>query len=64
VQRQRLAFDTCPTLTAASCKIILYGGDSAVRLRCQPGLFLARPETPYLPFDAARDGYPVINLAT
>ena len=33
-------------------------------LTCQPLLRLAPPDTPYLPFDAAHDGYPFFNPAT
>lgn len=34
------------------------------QLTCQPGLFLVSPEVPYLPFDAARDGYPSFDPTT
>ena len=64
VQKQQHPFETFPALIAGTCRIILHGCDSGARLLCQPLLLLAPPDTPYLPFAPAHDGYPFLNPAT
>ena len=52
--------EAAPTAT----QVTLQRQDLPNHLTCQPLLLLAPPDTPYLPFDAAHDGYPFFNPAT